>query len=106
MQAALQCLPDPAKKCVGNALGIKPKNRKRGGVSAEAMGNDAKDEETVVVRTVEKSARTREQLLAITADKTLFAGCTESQMEAVIDAMFEVSCKAAQVVIAQGDMGE
>ena len=109
MECLKKCLPDSAKKCIHNTTGIKlMATKKRGGVSAEAGGADDGKADTAAapVRRVEKSARVRENLMAITVGKTLFAGCSNEQMEAVIDAMFEVQAKAAQIIIAQGDMGE
>ena len=96
------CLPPPppaVRSGRGSVLS------KRLAVSAEA-GNDDDQKAETVVKTYEKSVRAREQILQHTHGKTLFAGMTQAQREAVVDAMFEVKCQPNEVVIAQGDMGE
>ena len=72
---------------------------------AEAGAGD-EDAPSGEVKVYPKSEQVRDQILAATMGNTLFAGITMEQRESVVDAMFEVKCKPAQVVIAEGDMGE
>ena len=75
---------------------------KRLGVSAEAGGsNDAED---VAPKYYDKSDAVRDQILEYTQGKTLFAGLGITQLEAVVDAMFEVKCQPGQTIISQGDV--
>jgi hypothetical protein len=104
----MQCLgalPAPVAKCLGQGPKKKAKGNtknKRAGVSAEAGGG--RDDEAAEIKVYQKTAEHRERLRQHTIGKTLFAGMSEDQHEAVIDAMFEVHCNPAQVIIAQGDM--
>ena len=99
LQACVPCLAPPANK--SKAAGTK--KYKRAAVSAEAISD--KDEPTEI-QTYEKSAAVKEKLLQQTASQTLFAGLSDEQRNSVIDAMFEVTTRPAQVIIQQGDMGE
>jgi hypothetical protein len=92
------CAPPPKKE-------KKVTGKKRLGISAETM-EDAEDELEVAPKVFPKSEAVREQIRQFTAGKMLFSAMSREQHESIIDAMFEVQCKPAQVVIAQGDMGE
>ena len=105
MQCLGQTVPPAVAKCLGQGPVVKKKGaaaNKRAGVSAEAGGG--RDDESAEIKVYSKSDTARQRLRTHTEGKTLFAGMTEEQHEAVIDAMFEVHCKPAQVIIAQGDM--
>ena len=101
MQCLEACLQPPKK---GKKIIRGPP--KRLAVSAEAGGDVDVDVANAPRKTVQKSDKVREQILQITQGKTLFAGCTLEQREAVVDAMFEVTCAKDEVVIQEGDMGE
>lgn len=105
----MQCLGQTVPPAVAKCLGQGPVKRERGvtknkraGVSAEAGGG--RDDDSAEIKVYSKSDEARQRLRVHTEGKTLFAGMTEEQHEAVIDSMFEVNCKPAQVIIAQGDM--
>jgi hypothetical protein len=71
--------------------------KRRVGVSAEATKEeDDKDYKPTVIP---KSDEARERIGAATDKNALFAGLNAEQRTAVIDAMFEIQCTAAQDVI-------
>ena len=109
---SIPCLNSgPVKDCLQTIIHGKSTKKKKGGgkgrmaVSAEAGAGD-EDAPSGEVKVYPKSEQVRDQILAATMGNTLFAGITMEQRESVVDAMFEVKCKPAQVVIAEGDMGE
>ena len=78
--------------------------KRRVGVSAEATKEeDDKDYKPTVIP---KSDEARERIGAATDKNALFAGLNTEQRTAVIDAMFEIQCTAAQDVILMGDVGD
>ena len=79
--------------------------RKRAGVSAEASEEErgsSSAEKAVPVHT--KSADDRDRIISVTEGATLFSGLSQSQLEAVVDAMFSVRCAAGNAIITEGDV--
>lgn len=80
------------------------RSSRRGAVSAAVM--DADEAESYEKKVVPKDDATMERLKSVVIDNVLFQHLERDELRDVLDAMFEVSPKAGDIIIQQGDEGD